>query len=161
MTPEQHNKYLGVAHLVYAGLYSLMIVGFLILFGVMFIGLANSPDVKDAPPGGVFLIFWLFIAAFYAAFTLPSFIAGYGLLKRRKWAKVASIISAVLAAMFFPIGTAVCVYTFWFLFSEPGKLLYDKATPALPPAPPPWLNAATNKQSENQYVPPTAPPNWR
>ncbi|MGH9904882.1 MAG: hypothetical protein ACRD8U_04755, partial [Pyrinomonadaceae bacterium] len=95
MTPEQHNKYLGVAHLVYAGLYSLMIVGFLILFGVIFIGLANSPDVKDAPPGGVFLVFWFFIAAFYAAFTLPSFVAGYGLLKRRRWAKVASIVSAV------------------------------------------------------------------
>ena len=36
--------------------------------------------------------------------------------------------------MSFPIGTAVCAYTFWFLFSEPGKSLYDRPRYALPPA---------------------------
>ncbi len=161
MTPEQHNKYVGVAHLVYAGLYSLIVIGFLFLFGALFIGFSASPETNDAPPPFVFLIFWLLIAAFYGAFTIPSFIAGYALLKRKRWAKVASFISAVLAAMFFPIGTAICVYTIWFLFSEPGKLLYDRPAQALPPAPPPWLNVATNKQTETHYVPPSAPPNWR
>jgi hypothetical protein len=58
-------------------------------------------------------------------FTIPSVVAGYALLKRRPWGKIAGIVAGVCTAMSFPIGTAVAVYTFWFLFGETGKALYD------------------------------------
>ncbi len=90
---------------------------------------------------------------------VPSIVAGYALLKQRRWAKTAAIIAGVLAAMQFPIGTAVCVYTFWFLFSEPGKVLYEKPTYALPPPPPVWNNQS-QMRSEDQHLPRT-PPDWR
>lgn len=158
MTPEQHNKYLAYSHLAYASLFFLMMMFFLLFFGAMMLG------VMSADPNGpplVFMIFiWLFIALIYGGMTVPSFIAGYGLLKKKKWARTAAIISAVVAAMQFPIGTAVCVYTFWFLFSEPGKAMFERSTYALPSGRQSWASEA-RKHRDVQYQPPPSPPDWR
>lgn len=161
MTPEQHNKYLGIAHLAYGGLFFLLTMFMLIFFGAIFLGIAAAPGPNEGPPLILFGAMWVFIAAIYGAMTIPSLIAGYALLKRKRWAKVAAIIGGVVSAMSFPLGTAVCVYTFWFLFSEPGKQLYEKSTAALPPQPPLWAQATVNSKAEPQYIPPSTPPDWR
>lgn len=158
MTPEQHNKYLGISHLVYGGLFFLLMLGMLGFIAVMFAAMPSGPN---GPPAAFFAFMWVFFGLIYGAMTVPSLIAGYGLLKRKKWAKTAAIIGGVLSGMSFPMGTAVCVYTFWFLFSEPGKILYDKAAFALPPARQGWTAEGTRAQKETEYVPPSAPPNWR
>ena len=101
---------------------------------------------------------WVFMGGFYGLMTLPSLVAGYGLLKRKPWARTAAIIGGVTAAMSFPIGTAVCAYTFWFLFSEPGKLLYDKQQYTLPL---PGGLPVSAQQRRDQYLPPPTPPDWR
>ena len=133
----------------------MMAVFFLAMIPVMRAG----PD--PGPPAAFFAFMWLFFAAFYGAMTVPSLIAGYGLLKKKRWAKVASIIAGVLAAMSFPLGTAVCVYTFWFLFSEPGKLLYDTPVSQLPPGRQSWDAQSKRPEKEAEYVPPQSPPDWR
>jgi hypothetical protein len=158
-TPEQHNKYLGISHLVFGGLHLLMGIGFSLLFFVMFRTMPQGPGQGDPPPDWFFIVFPLFFLMIYGVMSLPPLIAGYALLKRKSWAKIAAIIGGVLAAMQFPIGTAVCVYTFWFLFSDPGKILYDKTTSALPPAPPVFGGAQAAR--EYQYVPSRTPPDWR
>jgi hypothetical protein len=155
MTPQEHNRFLGMAHLVYSAFQLLLAGMFSLFFWVM---LSTDGSGRGGPPPVVFIIFFGMIFFFYVVMTMPSIIAGCGLLKRKAWAKTASIIAGVLSAMQFPIGTAVCVYTFWFLFSDPGKALYDKPAYQLPP-PPIWSNpAASEKQRE--YVPHT-PPDWR
>lgn len=161
MTPEQHNKYLAYAHLAYGTLTALFTLAILAMFGAMFFAIRNAPVENNAPPPAFFLFFWLFFAAMYAAFTIPSFIAGYALLKHKPWAKIASIIGGVIAAMFFPIGTAVCVYTLWFLFSEPGKLLYDTPTDMPPPPPLFGVNQESINQPELQRDSSATPPDWR
>ena len=95
---------------------------------------------------------------------LPSFIAGYAMLKRKSWAKVAGIISSCLCALSFPVGTALCVYTFWFLFSESENFyraqdaaawrgsLRDANTFD-------WQTRSASAARRNDYVPP--PPDWR
>jgi hypothetical protein len=103
----------------------------------------------------------MFFAVIYGAMTIPSILAGFGLLRRRKWAKTASIVAGVLSGMSFPLGTAVCIYTFWFLFSEPGKTLYDRPVYGLPPPPPRWGAGGSTGQREAQYIPPAKPPDWR
>jgi len=158
LTPEQHNKYLGISHLVYGGLFFLLMLGMLGFMAVVVLSIPNGPN---GPPAFFFALMFVFLGLFYGAMTVPSFFAGYGLLKRKKWAKTASIIAGVLSGMSFPMGTAVCVYTFWFLFSEPGKILYDKPAYALPAAHQEWTAEGTRVQREPQYVPPTTPPNWR
>ena len=155
MTPQEHNKYLGISHLAYGGLMCLLCLAIMGLF----IGVLSS--APGGPPVGVMLFMTIFIGALYALMTVPSLVAGYGLLKRRSWARTASIIGAVTAAMNFPIGTAVCVYTFWFLFSEPGRLVFDKRDYMLPPGRQAWANETHQREPESVYTPPPTPPDWR
>jgi hypothetical protein len=127
----------------------------LAFFGMAF-GLARTEP--NGPPLVFMFVMWLFVAAMYAAMTIPSLIAGYGLLKRRKWAKTASVIAGVFAAMHFPVGSAVCVYTFWLVFSEPGRAIFDRGVHTLPAARQAWANEV---RKEVQYSPPASPPDWR
>jgi hypothetical protein len=112
------------------------------------------------PPDGFIALVWVFMLFFLGIWCAPSFVAAYGLLKRRRWAKIAAIVAGVVSASSAPIGTAVCAYTFWFLFSEPGKLLYDQPQYALPAAQTNWQIDQT-RQREVQYTPPPSPPDWR
>lgn len=161
MTPEQHNKYLGWSHLGYGAiflLFTLLIMGF---FGVAMIGAMLSGPSAGAAELFMILFVWLFIAVVYGAMIIPSFIAGYGLLKRKRWARTWAIIAGVVAAMSFPFGTAVCVYTFWMLFSEPGKILFDQNNNYALPGRQGWAVGSSNQQSDGQYFPPPTPPDWR
>lgn len=158
MTPEQHNKYLGISHLVNGGLFLLFIVFMLGFMTVMF---SVVPPGPQAPPAGFLPLIWIFFGGFYGLMSLPSLIAGYALLKQKSWARTAAIVGAVVAAMSFPIGTAVCVYTFWFLFSEPGKLLYDRPRYALPAQPVNAWQVTGGLRSDTHFTPPSTPPDWR
>jgi hypothetical protein len=159
LTPEEHNKYLAWSHIGYGALFVVFLILMMLFMAVVLGGTPGGPPVG-------FLVFMLLIVGFiYGAMTIPSFIAGYGLLKKRKWARTASIISAVVAAMNFPFGTAVCVYTFWFLFSEPGKAIFERSTYSLPPGQQTWANQTwahdARRQRDAQYDPPQPPPDWR
>ena len=148
MTPEQHNKYLAYSHLAFAGLFSLFIVVMVIFMAVLLPEMVKHDP--NPPPPGMFLIMAVFMSLIYGSMTVPSYIAGYALLKKKRWAKTASIVAGVCDSMHFPFGAAVAIYTFWFLFSDPGKYLYDRPAYALAPGQPTWANQ-TN----------TAPPDWR
>jgi hypothetical protein len=160
-TPEQHNKNLAYSNIAYGALMSLFaIVMTIFMAGMMSFG-------PGGPPAGLIIFMSLFILAIYGAMTLPSFVAAWALLKKKKWARTASIISAVVAGANFPIGTAVCVYTFWFLFSDLGKVFFDQNNHnyALPPGQQTWANQSweydARRQREAQYQPPPSPPDWR
>ena len=159
MTPQEHNKTLGICHLVYGGLHTLMMLAMLIIFFFFFAAMSQTAPKDGGPPPEFFLPFgaaflgFIFLITFL--FTLPAFIAGYGLLKRKPWARTASIVAAVLEAMNVPIGTAVCVYSFWFMFSDEGKRFYEQVgregapRAALYEAPPqPWWHDATTNERE-------------
>src|SRR5262245_47818483 len=129
-TPEQHNKYLAISHLVYGALFLLMMIGMMVFFGLM-ITLDTQGPHGEGPPPFIFFFFIAFMSVIYGIMIVPSFVAGYALLKRKPWAKIAAIVAGAMSGMSFPMGTAVCVYTFWFFFSEPGKVLYDQPTRTL------------------------------
>jgi len=161
LTPEQHNKYLAYSNFAYGGLFALFALLMMIfMFGMM----TMTPN---GPPAGVIVFMSLFIGIIYGVMILPSFIAGWALLKRKKWARTASIISGVVAGANFPFGTAVCIYTFWFLFSDPGKYFFEQNNYkyALPPGQQTWANQSwqpdAQRQREPQYQPPPTPPDWR
>ena len=118
-------------------------------------------DPKGPPPGGFLAFMLIFFGIMFSVMIIPSIVAGYALRKRKRWAKVASIIAGVTAGTQAPFGTAVCVYTFWFLFSEPGKALYDNPQRMLPQERVTPLTVPRAAEKEAQYVPPTAPPDWR
>ena len=144
-----------MAHFAHGGFQLLMMTMMLLIFGIM---IAVSATDSNGPPAAFFAVFMVFILVFNLIFTLPSFIAGYGFWKKKSWARTTGIIAGVLAAMNFPIGTATCVYTFWFLFSDPGKELYDTSRHALPPPPPVWATVESDITTKRAA---RTPPDWR
>lgn len=161
MTPDQHNRFLGYSHLAYAAFQSLMGL----FFGVMMIAVfSNAPSSSRGgdPPLAFFIGMACFFVVFTVGWSIPSMIAAYALLKRKRWAKVAGIVAGVFSASQMPVGTAVCVYTFWFLFSEPGRLLYDQPATTISAGKGADLTGIlTEERKGNQYFPPAAPPDWR
>ena len=170
MTTEEHNKTLGILHLVYGGLHGLILLVMVVVFIFMANLSLNAPGGKAVD--GFFFVFIGIILFFSAAVSLPSFIAGYGLMKRKRWAKLWGLIAGVMAGMSFPLGTALCVYTIWFLYGEAGgRELYadslagqkPKQREALYGAPPAagWASRYAKGERQHEYTPPPAPPNWR
>jgi hypothetical protein len=165
MTPEEHNKALGICHLVYGGLSALMMLAVLFFFGAIMFTIPGGEA-----PVGLFMIVLTFIMLWSFILTMPSFVAGYAILKHKSWAKPASIVAAVLETMSFPLGTAVAIYSFWFMFSDAGRAMYDKnaaypqrpyALRDTPPPPASEWNARTSQEREREYAPPAQPPDWR
>ncbi len=169
MTNEEHNRMLGILHLVYGGLHTvtaLMIMVFFTMFGAL---IGSDPKVKDPAAPAFMMFFFGIFGLIWLVLSLPSFVAGYGLLKRKPWTKIWAYIAGGLAGASFPLGTALCVYTFWFWSSAGGKDLYEKPAdrwvPGQPgvlhgaPAPAGW--EARNREHDYTYVPPTTPPDWR
>jgi len=161
MTPEEHNKYVGMAHIGYGVLHIfLMLVTAAFVFGMMGLMTLNQAR-SNAPPASFMAVILVIVVVINVLLAIPSFIAGYAFLKRKPWAKIAGIVASVLSALRIPFGTAVSIYTFWFLFSTPGRILYDNLPRALPPAPPADWNEADRTRGKETYAPPASPPDWR
>jgi hypothetical protein len=50
-----------------------------------------------------------------AVLAIPGIVAGLGLFKRKEWARILTLILAVLDLARFPIGTAIGIYSIWVL----------------------------------------------
>jgi hypothetical protein len=166
MTTEEHNRTLGIMHLVYGGLHVLIMLLMMAIFIPIF-SLGASRGMRD-PNGALFVtIFMSIFVLFWAVFSIPAFVAGYGLLKRKSWARIWAMISGGMAGMSFPLGTALCVYSFWFLFSDAGKALYDNQASPLGGYAPGVLHGAPRpadwgaRQRDYTYAPPPPPSSWR
>lgn len=67
-------------------------------------------------------IFWFTLAA------IPLLIAGWGLLRVKRWARLFAIVLAAIALLIFPIGTAFGVYALWVLCSDATKTVFSPET---------------------------------
>jgi hypothetical protein len=134
MTPQEHNKYVGLAQLGYAGFQVLMMILGIAFTGLVFVDMGSSID--EPPFFALFCLILVVGGVIQIVMTIPSWIAGYALLKCRRWAKVAGIAASVGAYLSFPVGSVVAAYTFLFLFSEAGKQVYPGKSRYLPPLPP-------------------------
>lgn len=123
MTDEQHNKYIAFAFIGYSAFQMLMLLFMAAVFFLVFT--IDNPN-QPPPPKAFFGIFFGIMTVFQLVFTAPSLIAAYALLKRKSWARLASIIAAVMASMSVPIGTAACVYSLWFFLGDQWKSVYHK-----------------------------------
>lgn len=111
MTPQDHSKTLAI-------IYSLL--------GVITAGAATYMLVEDLSQ----LEHWArvlfkdarFIAASVIAICLLA--APYRLFRRRRWARILSLITTVFYVWLFPLGTILAVYTWWFMHSEEAQQFY-------------------------------------
>lgn len=137
MTPDQHNKYVGISQLAYAGLQLLVLVFAMVFIGMMIAEVDSQPQSTGGDPFAWFLPIMAIAMLLNIVLAIPPIIAGYALLKRRPWAKTAGIVGGAVGVMNFPLGWALAAYTFWFLFSDVGRQIYDKDFRASLPPPPP------------------------
>ena len=158
---------IGIMNLIYGGFYALMTLMMCIFF--FFIGgmLSSLPPEADAPPVNFFYGIMAFVVVFNAIFSVPAVVAGYGLLKKKDWGRIAGIVSAICASLSVPFGTALCVYSLWFFFGEagkslPGELAGSGAQGVLPEhreaAASEWGRQGVGDERQRVY---RQPPDWR
>ena len=120
---EKHVNVLGILCIVYGimGLIGAMLVFFIFVGGGLFSGIATDQPVVALVFGTIGMI----ITSIIVLTSLPSIIAGFGLMKFKSWARILGIIIGILNLPGFPIGTAFGVYTLWVLFNEETVRLFN------------------------------------
>jgi len=114
-----HVRILGWLHLVF-GAFGLF--GALVVFGGSMVGALFSGSISGMIGAG---IGGTFAAAFLALLSVPSLIAGYGLLKLRSWARTLTIVLAIFELIRFPLGTILGIYSLWVLLSSEGAAQFQ------------------------------------
>ena len=97
---------------------------------VFVFAITNAISKQPAPPNSASPILFAVVMSvitllFAVVFGGSAFAAGYGLLKRKRWARKITIISSAIALLNFPLGMAIGFYSLWFLLSDEGKLFYS------------------------------------
>jgi hypothetical protein len=105
------------------------ICGFVFLAGLGVFAAADSGDAVVLPILGLTGTVGLL---FFAVLALPGMLAGYGLLKRKKWGQILGIVVGALSLFNIPVGTALGAYTLFVLFQNSANDYFDgqQAEPA-------------------------------
>lgn len=116
---EKHVTIVGVLFLVF---HALALLAAVLVFGVMSgIGLLTG----EVQAGGILVVIGTIIAAIMAVIAIPGLIGGYGLLKRRKWARILVLVLAFISVFEPPFGTVLGVYALWVLLHEDTAHLFN------------------------------------
>ena len=118
---ESHKRVLGSLYIVTGSLQMAFVFGLSIFFSTIMAIVSHELDSGDAAilelVGSVLQFLPIVIIIF---FSLPSIIAGIGLLYKQKWALILALILGCFKLFSFPIGTALGVYTIW-VYAEDNK----------------------------------------
>ena len=119
---EQHIKILSVILIILGILGIVVAVGFMILGATAVASILAQDNSEDARVGaaGVGSCITV-VAAIFGIMAIPSIIAGWGLSKRKSWARILVIILAILSLPNFPVGTAIGVYALVIMFNDETK----------------------------------------
>lgn len=122
LTPEQMRQHVPiVAWLNIAGaIVMLLIAAFLIILLPSIGALTGDRDAL-----GVLAVVGVSVGGFLIVLALPELLAGIGLLRRRSWGRVLTIIVSFLNLLNFPIGTIIGGYSLWVLFQESATAYFE------------------------------------
>ena len=96
--------------------------GFLFFAGI---GVFAAADSGDAAALGILGVLAVVSLLFFAVLALPGMLAGYGLLKRKKWGQILGMVVGILSLLNFPLGTALGAYTLFVLFQNSASDYFD------------------------------------
>ncbi len=116
---EQHINILAVLYIVF-GFIGMILAVFVF---TVFIGSGLLSGEEEA----IFVtsIVGTVIGIFLAVTSLPGIIGGFGLLKRKSWARILLIILGCLSLLNLPLGTCLGVYTLWVLLNKDSEGLFS------------------------------------
>ena len=112
MNMEKHVTLVAVLNIAF---------GFLGIFlGIfVFVVLVGAGIISQDPEAlTITSIVGIAVGFFLILTSIPEVIGGFGLLKRRPWARVLVLIIAVLDLFMIPIGTIIGIYELWVLLNE-------------------------------------------
>ncbi len=66
------------------------------------------------------------VAVFFLASAVAGFLAGWGLLNYRPWARLLALILGVISLIHIPFGTALGIYTLWVLLPAESEREYQR-----------------------------------
>jgi ABC-type Fe3+-siderophore transport system permease subunit len=118
MTAQDHNKTIGIIYSFLGGAVAVVLCIFIVK--AVKVSLSISVEHKDSFP------FWEITSALFGASLFMSI--AYGLFKRRRWARISTLVLTGLFIWLFPLGTAFAIYTWWFMHSEGGRQLYSRSS---------------------------------
>jgi hypothetical protein len=130
MTAREQARLLGLFLWIFAG-FNIVLVGviavvYVVVFGVLLSQMPRRPH-EPSPEFMIPFLIVVFAVAFVVVVlvSIPKIVAGYGLRNEKPWARIWAIIASIMAAMSFPIGTAVGVFGLVFLFGDEGKRYFE------------------------------------
>ena len=136
-----HVKVLGGLFIVFGAIYVLLAFGSSMLMGLV-AGIVSTQGGDDAAVGASVL--GLAGAAMFVVLLclgIPGIIAGIGLLKFKRWARILGIVLSAIRLISFPFGTIVGIYGLWVLFNKETEALFEN-----PPAPVPTVPTVPTAQ---------------
>jgi hypothetical protein len=123
---EQHRKTLAIIYIVTSALQILgvFLLSMLLSTILSFIGNEIPSEhiwIMDLVTAILKFLPWILISAI----SIPSIIAGVGLLNNQGWALIMALILGCLKLFSFPIGTAIGIYAIW-VYVESNKETVDQ-----------------------------------
>ena len=135
MNAEQHNQILAGGFAAFSPIIFFTFRLLLLVTTGVFValGISFARETGDNTQAGIGILGGVLTVVFYVIlgliFVLPTALASWKMLKRRKRARVWGIVAAILLLPILPLGTMLAGYGLWFLFSAEGKRFYLNLKP--------------------------------
>lgn len=119
---NQHVTILAILYIICGAI--LLLIG-----GGLFLIIAGAGAISGDPQAAAITgIVGVALGGFFLVLSVPSIIAGVGLLGMRAWARILTLILGALQVLNFPFGTALGIYTFWVLLNDQAVAAFTPAT---------------------------------
>jgi hypothetical protein len=124
---ERHIKILGVLNIVWSAMGVLGGLVILAIFGGAYgiVGAASGQNSGAHIALPILAIIGGVMALLLLVISIPSIIAGIGLLYFKPWARILALIISVLHLFNIPLGTALGIYGLWVLLSQEGQRCFS------------------------------------
>ena len=119
-----HVKVIGILFIVFGALYICGAFFSTVLLGIL-AGMLGASNEPDAHVGAVVLgMTGAVLTTILLAVGIPQVIAGWGLLKFRRWARILAIVMAAISLPNIPFGTIFGIYALIILFNRQTEALF-------------------------------------
>jgi hypothetical protein len=98
--------------------------------GMAAMGMFGFPFLPRAPEAFLVGPLIVLLGGLFMVLALIGFLAGWGLLERRPWARVLVIVLAILNLFGIPFGTALGIYSLWVLLPADSEREYNRPASA-------------------------------
>lgn len=123
---QTHVKVLAWLFIIFGAFYLIGAFGVQMFVGII-TAIIGAEGGQDAALGAtIFGLTGTAISVFLVCMGIPGIITGIGLLKLKRWARIAGIILSAMRLISFPIGTALGVYGLWVFFDKDTEALVNQ-----------------------------------